>query len=190
MNRRAVAIGSGLLVTVTGTALVGSASAAAERSTRRTPRSSVERSAPVELPSVDPAMAARIRAVQVRTWTDAVNAQRWYAEVSANIERERAAAAAAAAVSARRPSTGSSGSVLDCIRHRESRGQYGVVNTSSGAAGAYQFMPRTWDSTARSAGRHDLVGVNPSNASATDQDAMARHLMATQGLGPWGGACA
>jgi muramidase (phage lysozyme) len=64
-----------------------------------------------------------------------------------------------------------------------------VVNRSSGAAGAYQFMPGTWNSTARSAGRSDLVGVHPASASPADQDAMAQHLLATQGLGPWGGAC-
>jgi muramidase (phage lysozyme) len=88
-----------------------------------------------------------------------------------------------------RSSTVSSGNVLDCIRHRESRGQYDVVNTSSGAAGAYQFMPGTWNTNAASAGRPDLVGVNPANASAGDQDAMAQHLLSTQGLGPWGGSC-
>ena len=79
--------------------------------------------------------------------------------------------------------------MLDCIRHRESRGQYDVVNSSSGAAGAYQFMPGTWNTNAASAGRPDLVGVNPANASPADQDAMAQHLLATQGLGPWGGCC-
>ena len=175
---------------MSGTALIGAATAAAEGSARRASRPAVEMPSAAERPSVDPAVLARTRAVQVRIWTDTVNAQRWYAAISANIERERAAAAAAAAASARRSSSGSSGSVLDCIKHRESRGQYGVVNTSSGAAGAYQFMPRTWDNTARSAGRPDLVGVNPSDASPADQDAMARHLLASQGLGPWGGACA
>jgi soluble lytic murein transglycosylase-like protein len=103
----------------------------------------------------------------------------------------RAAAAAARSRSSARAGSGggSNGSVLDCIRHRESRGNYGVTNRSSGAAGAYQFMPGTWNTTARSAGRSDLVGVNPANASPSDQDAMARQLMATQGLGPWGGGC-
>ena len=79
--------------------------------------------------------------------------------------------------------------MLDCIRHRESRGQYDVVNSSSGAAGAYQFMQGTWNSNAASAGRSDLVGVSPANASAADQDAMAQHLLATRGLAPWGGGC-
>ena len=33
-----------------------------------------------------------------------------------------------------------------------------------------------------------LVG-DPADASPADQDSMARHLLATQGLGPWGGSC-
>ncbi len=33
------------------------------------------------------------------------------------------------------------------IAHRESRFNYKVTNSSSGAAGLYQFMPRTWAST-------------------------------------------
>ena len=33
------------------------------------------------------------------------------------------------------------------IAHRESRYNWRVTNRSSGAAGLYQFMPRTWRST-------------------------------------------
>jgi soluble lytic murein transglycosylase-like protein len=33
------------------------------------------------------------------------------------------------------------------IAHRESRYNYRATNSSSGAAGLYQFMPRTWGST-------------------------------------------
>src|SRR4051812_32398132 len=33
------------------------------------------------------------------------------------------------------------------IAHRESRYDYKATNSSSGAAGLYQFMPRTWAST-------------------------------------------
>lgn len=118
--------------------------------------------------------------------------QRHLALFAAMVERARQEEAArAAAARARSSSSGraSGGGVLDCIRHRESRGDYRVVNRSSGAAGAYQFMPGTWNSTARSAGRSDLVGVHPAAASPADQDAMAQHLLATQGLRPWGGAC-
>jgi hypothetical protein len=78
---------------------------------------------------------------------------------------------------------------LACIRHRESRGNYGVVNPRGPWYGAYQFLASTWNVTARHAGRLDLVGVLPSDASAYDQDEMAWALYQWQGSGPWGGAC-
>jgi hypothetical protein len=186
MNGRVRAIGSGLLVTATSVTIVGVATAAADDAPSRPEAAhAVSRAA---LPTVDPAVRAKNDQVVVRRYTEAVNAARWYAAATANLERERAAAAAAART-VHHTATGSSGSVLDCIKHRESRGQYDVVNGSSGAAGAYQFMPGTWNTNAASAGRTDLVGVNPADASPADQDAMAQHLLATQGLGPWGGGC-
>ena len=196
MNGRVRAIGSGLLVTATSVALVGVATAAADDAPSHPEAAHAAASrtgGSAGLRSVDPAVRAKNDQVVVQKFAAAVaaaNLDRFYAAVTANIERERAAAAARAA---HRTSTGSSSSsgssVLDCIRHRESRGQYDVVNTSSGAAGAYQFMPGTWNTNAAAAGRQDLVGVNPANASPADQDAMAQHLLATQGLGPWGGSC-
>lgn len=75
---------------------------------------------------------------------------------------------------------------LDCVRRRESRGQYGVTD-GSGNYGAYQFNQNTWNNTASHAGRSDLVGVNPAAASPSDQDAMAQSLLAWQGTGPWQG---
>jgi NAD(P)-dependent dehydrogenase (short-subunit alcohol dehydrogenase family) len=45
------------------------------------------------------------------------------------------------------------------------------------------------DVTAQHAGRLDLVGVIPSQASPGDQDAMAMALYQWQGAGPWGGSC-
>ena len=82
------------------------------------------------------------------------------------------------------------GDFLSCVRNRESGGNYGVYNSGgSGAAGAYQFMPGTWNSIAASSGRGDLVGVDPAQASPADQDAMAQALYAQQGTGPWGGGC-
>ena len=78
---------------------------------------------------------------------------------------------------------------LVCIRHRESRGNYSVINPSGPWYGAYQFLSSTWNVTARHAGRLDLVGVLPSDASAYDQDEMAWSLYQWQGSGPWGGAC-
>lgn len=85
---------------------------------------------------------------------------------------------------------GGNGDFLSCVRNRESGGDYGVYNSGgSGAAGAYQFMPGTWNSIAASVGRSDLVGVDPAQASPADQDAMAAALYAQQGSAPWGGYC-
>ncbi len=82
------------------------------------------------------------------------------------------------------------GDFLSCVRNRESGGNYGVYNSGgSGAAGAYQFMPGTWNSIAASSGRGDLVGVDPAQAAPADQDAMAQALYAQQGAAPWGGGC-
>jgi len=88
------------------------------------------------------------------------------------------------------PVSGGNGGFLDCVKQRESRGDYTVHNTQgSGASGAYQFLPSTWDSIASSSGRSDLVGMDPAAASPGDQDAMAAELYAQQGNAPWGGAC-
>jgi hypothetical protein len=78
---------------------------------------------------------------------------------------------------------------LACTREIESNGDYTVHSSNGKWHGAYQFLQSTWDSTARSAGRPDLVGVNPANASVGDQDSMAAHLYSQQGNRPWGGRC-
>jgi len=78
---------------------------------------------------------------------------------------------------------------LSCTRHRESRGNYSVVNPSGPYLGAYQFLQSTWNVTAQHAGRTELVGVPPNVASVYDQDDMAWALYQWQGTGPWGGAC-
>jgi len=192
MNGRALAIGSGLLVAATSTAIIGSASAAAESASTRARSAAPSRiharrhlaaSLPVGLPSVDPAVKAHNDSIAIARYVTAVNTARWL-DAAAAFEAERARAA-----QAHRSSSAYSGNILECIKHRESDGHYDIINRSSGAAGAYQFMPGTWNNNAASAGRPDLVGVNPADASPADQDAMAQHLMATQGLGPWGGSC-
>ncbi len=80
---------------------------------------------------------------------------------------------------------------LACVRARESGGDYTIheLSGASQAAGAYQFLPSTWDSTATAIGRFDLVGIDPAAASPADQDAMAHALYAMQGMAPWGGGC-
>jgi hypothetical protein len=103
---------------------------------------------------------------------------------------------AAEQAAAPRPASGSvssssnPGDFLSCVRQRESGGNYGIYNSGgSGAAGAYQFLPGTWNGIAASSGRSDLVGVDPAQASPADQDAMAQALYAQQGSAPWGGGC-
>lgn len=78
---------------------------------------------------------------------------------------------------------------LSCTRARESRGIYTIVSADGLYHGAYQFLPSTWDATAAHAGRLDLVGVLPSQASVYDQDELAWRLYQWQGTAPWGGRC-
>lgn len=83
---------------------------------------------------------------------------------------------------------------LVCTRYYESdRGPYphtnGYAVVGGPHHGAYQFLPATFDETARRAGRPDLVGVLPSLASPADQDAMALALYGRLGNQPWGGRC-
>jgi Transglycosylase-like domain len=78
---------------------------------------------------------------------------------------------------------------LVCTRRIESGGNYQAYNGSGPYLGAYQFTQSTWNSTANHAGRGELVGVDPRNASEYDQDDMAWTLYEWKGKGPWGGRC-
>jgi hypothetical protein len=80
-------------------------------------------------------------------------------------------------------------SFLQCVRSRESGGNYQAVNPTSGTGGAYQFHQVTWDETAASIGRSDLVGTRPNQAAPATQDLVAYSLYQTVGAGPWGGWC-
>jgi septal ring factor EnvC (AmiA/AmiB activator) len=62
----------------------------------------------------------------------------------------------------------------------ESGGDYGAVNPSSGAGGAYQILPSTWS----------LYGGKgaPQDASKEEQDRIAAEIWADSGSGAW--ACA
>ena len=59
----------------------------------------------------------------------------------------------------------------------ESGGNYGAVNPSSGAGGAYQIMPSTWE----------LYGGEgaPQDASPAEQDAIAAQIWADSGSAAW-----
>ena len=78
---------------------------------------------------------------------------------------------------------------LVCTRGIESKGNYQAYNASGPYLGAYQFTQSTWNSTANHAGRGDLVGVDPRDASEYDQDDMAWTLYEWKGKSPWGGRC-
>ena len=59
----------------------------------------------------------------------------------------------------------------------ESGGNYGAVNPSSGAGGAYQILPSTWE----------LYGGQgePQNAPKAEQDRIAAEIWADSGAGAW-----
>jgi hypothetical protein len=86
---------------------------------------------------------------------------------------------------------GDVGDFLACTRAHESdsAGGYGAVSPGGTYRGAYQFHQNTWNNTAASAGRDDLVGVDPAAVAPADQDAMATHLYSSAGSSPWGGRC-
>jgi septal ring factor EnvC (AmiA/AmiB activator) len=71
-------------------------------------------------------------------------------------------------------------SIPNSIVMCESGGNYGAVNPSSGAGGAYQILPSTWD----------LYGGSgsPQSASKQEQDQIAAQIWADSGPGAW--ACA
>lgn len=77
------------------------------------------------------------------------------------------------------------GPFLECVRYRESRGQYTAHNYSSGASGAFQFLQTTWDNTARHAGWYHLVGIQARWVEPYWQDMMALHLLGWYGRSPW-----
>jgi cytoskeletal protein RodZ len=78
---------------------------------------------------------------------------------------------------------------LACIRMRESHNDYTAVSASGNYRGAYQFNQAAWDSTARHAGRSDLVGRLANTVAPADQDALALDLYHWQGAKPWNYAC-
>jgi hypothetical protein len=70
------------------------------------------------------------------------------------------------------------------VRNRESHGNYHAVNASSGAGGAFQFLPSTW----AAAGFAAQFGVARAEyASPTQQDQAAIELYNRAGRSPWAG---
>ena len=71
------------------------------------------------------------------------------------------------------------------MRYYESTNNYRAYNPGGPAYGAYQFLKPTWNLTANHAGRGDLVGLDPRQASEYDQDDMAWTLYQWQGKRNW-----
>lgn len=67
--------------------------------------------------------------------------------------------------------SGSLGEWLQVLRTCEAGGNY-QTNTGNGYYGAYQFSASTWRRIAPKAGRSDLAGILPHQASPADQDYM------------------
>ena len=82
-------------------------------------------------------------------------------------------------------SVSASGLNLGALRACESGGNYSIVSSNGLYHGAYQFLPSTWDSTARASGMGEWAGTLPSNAPAGVQDAMAINLYNMSGRGQW-----
>ena len=70
------------------------------------------------------------------------------------------------------------------LRECESTQNYRAISVSGRYRGAYQFSIRTWDWVA---GMHypELVGIDPIDASPSDQDKMAYKLYEINGWDPW-----
>ena len=74
---------------------------------------------------------------------------------------------------------------LQCVVQAESGGNYQAVSPNGLYRGAFQFSQPTWDFAAQAAGRPDLVGLPPNQASKADQDTLAVALYALDGKRPW-----
>ena len=68
-------------------------------------------------------------------------------------------------------------SFQQCVISRESGGNPGAVNASSGAGGLYQFLPSTWSSLG--------YGGLPENAPVWEQNQAFQKLYAQAGTSPW-----
>jgi hypothetical protein len=74
---------------------------------------------------------------------------------------------------------------LQCVVQAESGGNYGAVSPDGLYMGAFQFSQSTWNVAAQAAGRPDLIGVPPNQASKADQDTLAVVLYSLDGQQPW-----
>ena len=156
------------------------------------PLPKVETSATAYLPIEASAMG---QINQLTNWIDQLKLQKYIDALNLNtfLDSIKAGSANSKYYQSQQPvySTSEPGEFLACVRQRESGGDYTIheLTGASDAAGAYQFLPSTWNAIAEATGRSDLEGIDPAAASPADQDAMAQELYAQQGAAPWGGSC-
>jgi len=72
----------------------------------------------------------------------------------------------------------------EALRYCEATGNYSAVSPTGKYRGAYQFSVETWDWIAGLYYEH-LIGLDPAEARAFDQDRMARVLYDLRGRGQW-----
>jgi hypothetical protein len=82
-------------------------------------------------------------------------------------------------------SVGGTNAHLQRIKQCESSGNYQAYNPAGPFYGAYQFHQSTWDKVVGRAGYPEYVGVAPSSAPPSVQDAAAQYLYDTSGPGQW-----
>lgn len=123
--------------------------------------------------------AAQIATLQTKIdgWAQDIVAARAAAARRAKQAAEDQAAAAAAAQQEVDRWLGGPYSIPTYIVLCESGGNYSAVNPSSGAGGAYQILPSTWE----------LYGGQgaPQDASKSEQDQIAAAIYADSGSSPW-----
>jgi len=76
-----------------------------------------------------------------------------------------------------------------CTLNTESHTNYGDTSANGTYRGGYQYSQAFWDGQATASGRPDLIGVDPAQASPSDQDYIAHYTYSTRGKAPWGGRC-
>jgi septal ring factor EnvC (AmiA/AmiB activator) len=101
----------------------------------------------------------------------------WVSDIEAARAAEAERISAAEAESTVERWLGGPFSIPSYIVMCESGGNYGAVNPSSGAGGAYQILPSTWE----------LYGGNgaPQDAPKAEQDRIAAKIWADSGSGAW-----
>jgi hypothetical protein len=128
---------------------------------------------------------AAFEAERIRIEEEAAAAAEAERQAQEQAEYEATVASGGRYVYTEGPNVGGTCVIPSYICQRESGGNYGAVNSSSGAGGMYQFMPSTWNAVA-AAIAPEWIGVAPQNAPPAVQDQFAAYLWnGGAGCGHW-----